>query len=53
MNLFLKALGKVDAAIASAPLYLTPLFGVTLAFGILGERLARRPILGAVIRPYF
>jgi drug/metabolite transporter (DMT)-like permease len=49
MVFFLKALGKVDAVIASASLYLMPLFGVSLAFGILGERLAPRAILGAAI----
>ena len=49
MVLFLKALGTVDAVIASVSLYLMPLFGVALAFSILGERLAPRAILGSAI----
>jgi drug/metabolite transporter (DMT)-like permease len=49
MLLFFRALGQVDAVIASASLYLTPLFGVALACSILGERLASRTLLGAVI----
>jgi drug/metabolite transporter (DMT)-like permease len=49
MVLFLRALEAVDVVIASASLYLMPLFGVALAFSILGERLAPQAILGAVI----
>ena len=49
MVLFLKALGTVDVVIASVSLYLMPLFGVALAFSILGERLAPRAILGSAI----
>jgi drug/metabolite transporter (DMT)-like permease len=49
MVLFFRALGKVDAIIASVSLYLTPLFGVTLAFSILGERLPPRALLGSAI----
>jgi drug/metabolite transporter (DMT)-like permease len=49
MVLFLKALRTVDVVIASASLYLMPLFGVALAFSILGERLAPRAILGSAI----
>jgi drug/metabolite transporter (DMT)-like permease len=49
MVLFLRALRMVDVVIASASLYLMPLFGVALAFSILGERLAPRAILGSVI----
>jgi drug/metabolite transporter (DMT)-like permease len=49
MVLFLQALGTVDVVIASASLYLMPLFGVALAFSILGERLAPRAVVGSVI----
>ena len=49
MLLFFNALEQVDAVIASASLYLTPLFGVALAFSILGERLAPRTLLGSII----
>ncbi len=49
MVLFLRALGTVDVVIASASLYLMPLFGVALAFSILGERLAPRTLLGSAI----
>jgi drug/metabolite transporter (DMT)-like permease len=49
MVLYLKALGTVDVVIASASLYLMPLFGVTLAFSMLGERLAPRALLGSGI----
>jgi drug/metabolite transporter (DMT)-like permease len=47
MVLFLRALRQVDAIIASASLYLVPLFGVSLAFVILHERLAPRAIVGS------
>jgi drug/metabolite transporter (DMT)-like permease len=49
MVFFLKALGTVDVIIASASLYLMPLFGVAIAFSILGERLAPRALLGSAI----
>jgi drug/metabolite transporter (DMT)-like permease len=49
MVFFLRALVTVDAVIASASLYLMPLFGVALAFAILGERLAPRTVLGSSI----
>ena len=49
MVLFLRALGTVDVVIASASLYLMPLFGVALAFSILGERLAPRTLVGSAI----
>jgi len=49
MVLFLRALASVDVIVASASLYLTPLFGVALAFSILGERLAPQAFVGAGI----
>jgi drug/metabolite transporter (DMT)-like permease len=49
MVFFLRALGTVDVVIASASQYLMPLFGVALAFIILGERLAPRAVLGSAI----
>ena len=49
MVFFLRALSKVDVVIASASLYLMPLFGVILAISILGEHLAPRALLGAAI----
>lgn len=49
MVLFLRALDSVDAIIASVSLYLMPLFGVVLAFRILGERLAPHAILGSIV----
>lgn len=49
MVFFLRALGMVDVVIASASLYLMPLFGVVLAFSILGEHLAPRALLGSVV----
>jgi drug/metabolite transporter (DMT)-like permease len=49
MVLFLRALGAVDVVVASASIYLMPLFGVALAFSILGERLAPQAILGSAI----
>jgi drug/metabolite transporter (DMT)-like permease len=49
MVLFLKALKKVDVVVASVSLYLTPLFGVALAFKVLGERLAPRALLGSAV----
>ena len=49
MVLFLRALRMVDAIIASASLYLTPLFGVALAYSVLKERLASQVVVGAAI----
>jgi drug/metabolite transporter (DMT)-like permease len=49
MVLFLRALESVDTVLASISLYLMPLFGVALAFGILGERLGPHAILGSAI----
>ncbi|HEY2038323.1 MAG TPA: DMT family transporter [Edaphobacter sp.] len=49
MVLFLRALETVDVILASASLYLIPLFGVALAFSILGERLTPRTALGSAI----
>jgi drug/metabolite transporter (DMT)-like permease len=49
MVLFLKALRTVDVVLASASFYLMPLFGVALAFSILGERLAPGALLGSAI----
>jgi drug/metabolite transporter (DMT)-like permease len=49
MVLFLRALRTVDVVVASASFYLMPLFGVALAFSILGERLAPGALLGAAI----
>jgi len=49
MVLFLGALRTVDVMIASASLYLTPLFGVALAYSILKERLGTQAVLGAAI----
>ena len=49
MVLFLRALGSVDAIVASASIYLLPLFGVALAFGILGERLSHRAVVGSCV----
>ncbi len=49
MVLFLRALKTVDVVIASASLYLTPLFGVVLAYGVLGERLAPQAVVGSSV----
>lgn len=49
MVLFFEALNTVDVVIASASLYLMPLFGIVLAFSILGEHIAPRTLLGAGI----
>jgi drug/metabolite transporter (DMT)-like permease len=49
MVLFLRALRMVDAIIASGSLYLTPLFGVVLAYSVLKERLASQVLVGAAI----
>jgi drug/metabolite transporter (DMT)-like permease len=49
MVLFLRALRRVDAIVASASLYLVPLFGVGLAFAFLNEHLTHEAILGSII----
>ena len=49
MVLFLRALKTVDVVIASASLCLMPLFGVALAFSLLGEHLAPHAMLGSAI----
>jgi len=49
MVLFLRALRMVDVVIASASLYLTPLFGLALAYSVLKERLASQALLGSGI----
>jgi drug/metabolite transporter (DMT)-like permease len=49
MVLFLRALNTVDVVIASVSLYLMPLFGIVLAFSILGEHIAPRTLLGSGI----
>jgi drug/metabolite transporter (DMT)-like permease len=49
MVLFLRALRRVDAIVASASLYLVPLFGVGLALAFLKEHLAPQAILGSAI----
>ena len=49
MVLFLRALESVDTILASASLYLMPIFGVALAFGILRERIAPHALLGSGI----
>lgn len=49
MVFFLRALRMVDVVIASASLYLTPLFGVALAYSVLKERLAPQAVLGSAI----
>lgn len=49
MVFFLQALNTVDAVIASVSLYLMPLFGILLAFSILGEHIAPHTLLGAGI----
>lgn len=49
MVLFLRALDSVDAIVASASIYLLPLFGVGLAFGILGERISARAVVGSCV----
>jgi drug/metabolite transporter (DMT)-like permease len=49
MVLFLRALRRVDAIVASISLYLVPLFGVALAFTFLKEQLAPQAIAGSAI----
>ena len=49
MVFFLQALDTVDVVIASASLYLMPLFGIALAFSVLGEHIAPGTLLGSGI----
>jgi len=49
MLFFFKALQHLDVTTASTSLYLVPVFGVLLAFFLLGERLSFTAIAGAVI----
>ena len=49
MLLFLRALRKVDVTVASASLYLVPLFGVGFAITLLREHLAPQTILGSAL----
>jgi drug/metabolite transporter (DMT)-like permease len=49
MVMFLRALGSVDAVVASVSIYLMPMFGVALAFSILGERIAPRTLVGSAV----
>jgi len=49
MLLFFKALQHLDVTTASASLYLVPVFGVILAFVLLGEHLNPLAIVGAAV----
>jgi drug/metabolite transporter (DMT)-like permease len=49
MLLFFAALAHLDVTTASVSLYLVPVFGVLLAFTILGERLHTVEIIGSAI----
>ena len=49
MLLFFAALAHLDVTTASMSLYLVPVFGVLLAFTLLGERLNMAEIIGALI----
>ena len=49
MLLFFKALQHLDVTTASTSLYLVPVFGVVLAFALLGERVSLATIVGATI----
>lgn len=49
MLLFFKALQHLDVTTASASLYLVPVFGVLIAFLLLGERLNTLAIAGAAV----
>jgi drug/metabolite transporter (DMT)-like permease len=49
MAFFLRALRQVDVIVASASLYLVPLFGVVMAFAILKEHLLPQAVVGSVI----
>jgi len=49
MLLFFHVLQRLDVTIASASLYLVPVFGVALAAVFLGERLSGVALCGAAI----
>lgn len=49
MLLFFKALQHLDVTTASASLYLVPVFGVLIAFLLLGEHLSALAIIGAAV----
>lgn len=49
MLLFFKALQHLDVTTASASLYLVPVFGVLIAFLLLGEHLSALAIAGAIV----
>lgn len=49
MVFFFRALHTIDVVIASTSLYLMPLFGIILAYSILGEHIAPRTLLGSGI----
>jgi drug/metabolite transporter (DMT)-like permease len=49
MLLFFYVLQHLDVTVASASLYLVPLFGVLLAAGFLGERLGTAALCGAAV----
>jgi drug/metabolite transporter (DMT)-like permease len=49
MLLFFKALQHLDVTTASTSLYLVPVFGVVLAFVLLGEHLNPLAVLGAAV----
>ena len=49
MLLFFKALQHLDVTTASASLYLVPVFGVLIAFFLLGEHLNALAIVGAAV----
>lgn len=49
MVLFLRALRRVDAILASASLYLVPLFGVVLGITVLHEHLGPQAIVGSTV----
>jgi drug/metabolite transporter (DMT)-like permease len=49
MLLFFYVLQHLDVTVASASLYLVPLFGVLLAAGFLGERLSTAALCGAAV----
>lgn len=49
MLLFFHVLQRLDVTIASASLYLVPVFGVLLASVLVGERLGPTAIVGAVV----
>jgi drug/metabolite transporter (DMT)-like permease len=49
MLLFFYVLGHLSVTVASASLYLVPLFGVLIAYCVLGETLSSLSLVGAVI----